>query len=90
MDKKKRLLGKVLYCLPEQNLVMIEVANSFEIGDRISIQGPQTDFNQKVCLLKLKVEDTLYVPIKTAVKGNIIVLKVEKEVGKGDLIYSAS
>jgi hypothetical protein len=90
MDREKKLLGKVLFCLPEQKLVMIEVANDFGIGDRISIQGPETHFNQEVCLLRMKVEDTLYVPIKVAIKGNLIVLKVHKEVKKGDLIYSAS
>jgi len=52
------------------------------IGDKLTIIGPKRKFVQKIWSMQIESED-----VKVAKKGQLIGIKVDKQVGLGDKVY---
>ena len=82
---QKRLVGKVTHFYNKISVGIIELTDSdLAVGDEISIEGPHTNFKQKVDSMQIDMK-----PIKIAVKGQEIGMKVKDRVREHDIVYKA-
>jgi putative protease len=61
---------------------VIELSDELKIGDRISIEGTTTNFQQTVNSMQIEHEN-----VENAGPGQSIGLKVEQRVREGDLVF---
>jgi len=80
MDKKK--VGKVEHFYNGISVAVIKVGVSIKKGDMISIEGPSTNFQQKVESMQIDRKD-----IAEAKKGQSIGMKVNDKVKPNDIVY---
>jgi len=78
----KKLVGKISHFFPKINVAVVEVEAPLKIGDKISIEGPTTKFEQKVESMQVEHKE-----IKAAKKGDSIGMKVADKVREKDLVY---
>ncbi len=80
----KKLLGEVSHFFDKISVAVIEVKAPMKAGDRISIEGPQTNFTQTVNSMQIEHDK-----IQAARAGQSVGMKVSQPVRKKDLVYLA-
>ncbi len=78
----KKLVGEISHFFDKISVGVIEVKDTLKVGDKISIEGPQTNFTQAVASMQIEHDK-----IGSAKKGQSVGMKVAKEVRKKDLVY---
>jgi putative protease len=81
-EGKWRLVGTVDHYYTKIGVAIIDLRNSLALGDRISIEGATTDFQQTVDSMQIELKN-----VEKAAKGDSIGLKVEGRCRKGDKVY---
>jgi putative protease len=79
---EKKLVGKVTHYFPKISVAVVEVEDEIKLGDKISIEGKTTNFEQIVESMQIE-----HKPIEVARRGEIIGLKVKDRVRENDFIY---
>ena len=82
MAEEKKLVGKVAHYFSKIGVAVIELTDKLSVGDMISVEGPNTNFQQKIDSMQIEHKN-----IKTAKKGDSIGLKVIDRVGETDSVY---
>jgi len=81
MAEKKRV-GKVLHYYSNIGVAVIELEDTLKIGDKISIEGHTTNFEQEVESMQINKQ-----PIEEATAGQQIGLKVKDKARENDIVY---
>lgn len=79
---EKKLVGKISHFFPKISVAVIEVEAPIKVGDKISIEGPTTKFEQTVESMEVE-----HKKVKSAKKGDSIGMKVAEKVREKDLVY---
>jgi len=79
---EKKLVGRISHFFPKISVAVVELEDDLKVGDKISIEGPTTNFEQTVESMQIEHKD-----IKEAKKGDSIGLKVIDRVREKDLVY---
>lgn len=79
---EKKLVGKVTHYFTKIGVAVVELTDELKIGDRISIEGATTNFQQVVNSMQIEHKD-----VKVAMAGQSIGLKVDQRAREGDLVY---
>ena len=77
-------IGKVTHYFTDLNVAVIELNENLRKGDKISIEGATTRFSQKVESMQVDRN-----PVKEAVPGDSVGLKVKNRVREGDSVFRA-
>ena len=80
--KNKQLVGSISHFFDKISVAVVEATGSLKVGDKISIEGPQTNFTQTVGSIQVE-----HKPAMELRKGQSAGMKVAKEVRKKDLVY---
>lgn len=75
-------VGKIAHFFSKINVAVVELKETMSVGDKIRIQGPNTDFEQTVTSMQIEHES-----VKTAKAGQSIGLKVNDHVREQDVVY---
>lgn len=75
-------VGNVTHFFSKISVAIIELSSLLNVGDTILFKGPTTDFQQEVESMQIEHEN-----INQAEAGQIIGLKVDQRVRKGDIMY---
>lgn len=81
MEKKKKV-GKITHFYNGISVAVVDVEASIKKGDMISIEGPDTNFQQKADSMQIDRKE-----IAEAKKGQSIGLKVAGKVKPHDIVY---
>lgn len=77
------LVGEVTHFFSKIQVVVVKITNGqIQAGERIHIKGHKRDFYQTVKSLQIESVD-----VKTAHKGQLVGLKVDKKAKEGDKVY---
>jgi len=79
---EKKLVGRVTHYFPKISVAVVEVEDELKLGDKISIEGKTTNFEQIVESMQIE-----HKPIEIARKGDVIGLKVKDRVREKDFVY---
>lgn len=79
---EKQPIGKVTHYFTKIGVAVIELTGELKVGDRISIEGATTNFEQTVDSMQIEHED-----VQVATAGQAIGLKVNQRARDGDLVY---
>jgi len=79
---EKQPIGKVTHYFTKIGVAVIELTGELKVGDRISIEGATTNFQQVVNSMQIEHED-----VQVATAGQAIGLKVDQRVRDEDLVY---
>lgn len=79
---EKKLVGEISHFFPKINVAVIEVKAPLKVGDKVSIEGPTTNFQQKIDSMEVE-----HKKVKAAKKGESIGMKVAEKVRERDLVY---
>ena len=82
MAEEKKLVGKVTHYYNKIGVAVIELEDTLSVGDKISIEGATTNFQQTVESMQIEHKN-----VETAKKGDSIGLKVVDRVREGDNVY---
>ena len=85
MIENEKAVGKITHYFDKAKVAVVEVLAPIKVGDKISIKGNTTEFEQVIDSMQVEHEK-----IKSAKKGQAIGLKVNQEVRIHDLIYIVS
>jgi putative protease len=64
------------------SVAVVELSDELKVGDRVSIEGATTNFQQTVGSMEIEHQ-----PVQSASAGQSIGLKVDQRVREGDLVY---
>ncbi len=78
----KEKVGKVTHYFSKIGVAVVELEKPLKVGDRISIEGQTTNFEQVVESMQIEHEN-----IQEAQPGQSIGLKVNDKVREGDLVF---
>ncbi len=81
MAEKKRV-GKVLHYYSNIGVAVIELEDTLKIGDKITIEGSTTNFEQEVESMQINKQ-----PIEEATAGQQVGLKVKDKARENDIVY---
>jgi putative protease len=79
---EKKLVGKITHYFTKIEVGVIELSDELKVGDRISIEGATTNFQQTVNSMEIEHQS-----VERAGPGQSIGLKVDQRVREGDLVY---
>ena len=79
---EKKLVGKVTHYFTKIGVAVVELQDELRIGNKISIEGKTTNFQQTVESMQIE-----HKPIEVAKPGDSIGLKVIDRVREGDNVY---
>jgi putative protease len=79
---EKKLVGKITHYFTKIGVGVIELSDELKVGDRISIEGVTTNFQQTVDSMEIEHQR-----VDKAGPGQSIGLKVEQRVREGDHVY---
>jgi translation elongation factor EF-1alpha len=82
MENQRRLIGKIIHVFGKINVAVVNVLESFSIGDRIIVTGGGKEFSQIVSSIEKNHQK-----ITRAEKGDMVGLEMAEKVKKGYLIY---
>lgn len=71
-------VGKVTHYYNKAGVAIVEVEGSIKVGDMVKFQGHGTDFEQPLDSIQINHEQ-----VQSAGKGDVIGVKVAKEVKEG-------
>ena len=75
-------IGKVAHYFTKIGVAVIELSGELCVGDEICVQGPTTNFKQRVDSMEID-----RVKVEKAGNGQSIGLKANERVRQGDLVY---
>ena len=78
-DEKE--VGKVTHFYDKLSVGVIDLSSTLKTGQKIHIQGAHDDFEQEVESMQLDHKE-----VKSAKKGDLVAIKVDKQVHKNDKI----
>ncbi|KXB06413.1 translation elongation factor-like protein [candidate division MSBL1 archaeon SCGC-AAA382C18] len=79
---EKEEIGEVTHYFTDISVGIIELTDKLELGDKISIEGATTDFQQEVNSMQIEHED-----VEEAEAGDAVGMKVKNRVREGDKVY---
>ena len=80
------VIGKVTHFFPKVKAGVVKITKgALAVGDTIHIKGHTTDFKQKVASIQLD-----RVPLRKAVKGQEVGLRVKSRVRQHDIVYKSA
>ncbi|HDD72628.1 MAG TPA: translation elongation factor-like protein [Candidatus Aenigmarchaeota archaeon] len=82
---EKKLIGKVTHYFTNIGVAVVELQDEIKVGDRISIEGATTNFEQTVDSMQINKN-----PVQSAKAGESIGLKVRDRVREGDRVFRLS
>lgn len=78
----KTKVGRISHYFSKIGVAVVVVEAPLKIGDKISIEGGTTKFEQTVSSMQIDKE-----AIKAAKKGDSVGMKVDSEVKPNDVVY---
>jgi len=81
-EVEKIRIGKISHFYGKISVAVIELDDTLNVGDTISIEGAETNFTQTVDSMQIEHEN-----IETATKGQSIGLKMSDKVRENDVVY---
>ena len=78
----KTRAGRISHYFSKIGVAVVVVEAPLKIGDKISIEGGTTKFEQTVSSMQVDKE-----AVKTAKKGDSVGMKVDSEVKPSDVVY---
>jgi putative protease len=85
MEEKPEEIGKITHFFSKINVAVVELTAPLNVGDKIHVMGPTTDFEQTVDSMQIEHEN-----VKAAEKGQSIGLKVKERVRENDTVYKVT
>ncbi len=82
MEEEEKEVGEITHYFDKIGVAIVKVTDSIKVGDRISIKGKTTNFQQAVQSMQIE-----HVNVDEAGNGDEIGLKVDKQVREGDKVY---
>ncbi len=82
---EKKLIGKISHYFTNIGVGVIELSDEIRIGDRISIEGSSTNFQQDVRSMQIHQKD-----VEVAKKGESIGIKLQDRVREGDQVFKVT
>jgi putative protease len=82
MQEEKKVVGKVTHYYGKIGVAVIELSDTLKQGDKISIEGKTTNFQQTVDSMEIE-----HKKVTEAKAGDSIGLKVLERVREGDIVY---
>jgi len=84
MLREERLeeVGKISHYFTKIEVAVIDLTAPLSVGDRITIKGATTDFEQTVESMEIEHEN-----VETAKAGDSIGLKIRERVRESDMVY---
>ncbi|KXA90427.1 translation elongation factor-like protein [candidate division MSBL1 archaeon SCGC-AAA259B11] len=79
---EKEKVGEVTHYFTDISVGVIDLSGTVEIGDKISIEGATTNFQQEIESMEIEHED-----VEKAGAGDAIGIKVKDRVREGDIVY---
>jgi putative protease len=79
---EKKLVGRVTHYFTKIGVAVVELTDELKIGDRVSIEGHTTNFQQSVASMQIEHQN-----VEKAGPGQSIGLKVEQRAREGDMVY---
>ncbi len=79
---EKKLVGKITHFYPKISVAVVELEDSLNVGDKISIERGEEVFEQTVESMQIEHED-----IQTAEAGQAIGLKVNEKTKEGAQVF---
>lgn len=79
---EKKLVGKVTHYFTKIGVGVIELSDELKIGDKVSIEGRTTNFQQTVESMQIEHKN-----VEKAVAGQAIGLKLNNRAREGDLVF---
>ncbi len=83
MSKGLEKVGEVTHYFTKISVAVVDLSANMKVGDRIAIKGMTTNFEQTVKSMQIDGKD-----IEEAKAGDVIGMKVDVRVRKGDIVYS--
>jgi putative protease len=80
MEKKE--VGRISHFFGKIMVAAIKVSDTIRVGDRVSIEGSKTNFEQTIDSMQIENES-----IEEAKSGDEIGVKVSEKVREGDTVY---
>jgi translation elongation factor EF-1alpha len=81
-EEKLEEVGKVAHYFTKIEVAVIDLTAPLSVGDRITIKGATTDFEQTVDSMQIEHEN-----VKAAKAGDSIGVKVKERVRESDVVY---
>lgn len=82
MSRRLEEVGRVSHYFTRISVAVIELSAPLRVGDRVTIKGATTDFEQTVESMQIE-----HVDVKEAKAGDSIGLRVKDRVREGDIAY---
>lgn len=82
---EKKPIGKIAHYFTKISVAVIDLSDELKVGDRISIEGATSNFEQAVNSMQIEHDD-----VKSATAGQSVGLKVDQRVRQGDLVFKIS
>ena len=79
---EEKLIGKISHFFGNISVGIIDLTDTFKVGEKIHIKGSSTDFEQVVSSMQVDRKD-----ISEAKAGDAVGIKVDQKVKEGDLVY---
>ncbi len=79
---EKKLVGKITHYFNKIGVAVVELSDELRVGDKISIEGPTTNFQQTVESMQIEHQN-----VQSAGAGQSIGLKVIQRVREKDQVY---
>ncbi|MDD1668495.1 MAG: hypothetical protein LUO97_01715 [Methanomicrobiales archaeon] len=74
-------VGRVTHYFPKIGVAVVALSDDLKLGEEIHVTGAQTDFTQKVVSMQIE-----HKTIPSAIRGQEIGLKVDRDVKVGDRV----
>jgi translation elongation factor EF-1alpha len=82
MAGEKKLIGKVTHFFSKISVAGIELSDTLKVGDRISIEGATTAFEENIDSMQIDQKG-----VEVANAGDIIGIKVKDKTRVGDSVF---
>lgn len=82
MASEKKLIGKVTHYFSKINVAGIELSGTIKVGDRISIEGATTSFEEAIDSMQIDNSS-----VTVANEGDTIGIKVKDKTRVGDNVF---
>jgi putative protease len=81
-EEEKKLVGKISHYFDKIGVAVVDLTDTLEVGDEISIEGAATNFRQTVDSMEVEHQK-----IDKAKKGDAIGMKVADKVRNNDKVF---
>jgi len=82
MAEEGKLIGKISHYFGNISVAVVDLSDTFKVGDTIRITGGETDFTQTVASMEVD-----HKKVDSAKKGDSVGFKVDQKVRDGYKVY---